>query len=445
MVDCCFNLIYMEYFEIQGGKKLKGEVVVNSSKNAAVALLMASLINKGKTVLKNVPQIEEVNRLLEVMESIGVKFEKNGRDLTIIVPKKIAIEKINRVAGERTRSIIMMIGALAGGLRNYTIPQAGGCRLGSRTIKPHLFALENLGVKIKVQAGGFAVSVGKLLSGKKIVLYETGDTVTENLLLAAAQIKGKTEIHLASSNYMVQDVCFFLEKLGVKIRGIGTSTLEIEGVESISKDVEYEISEDPIEAMFFLSIATSSGSALLIKRCPIDFLQLELLKLEKMGFKYEVVKEYLSKNGKTNLVDLKTLPSKLVALEEKIHPLPSSAGINIDNLPFFVPVAIVAKGETLIHDWVYENRAIYFVELNKLGAKVKLMDPHRVLIEGPRKLTGVEMTSPPALRPGAIILVAMLCAKGKSVLKDVYHIERGYENLVERLQKIGAGIEKKSK
>ena len=107
--------------------------------------------------------------------------------------------------------------------------------------------------------------------------------------------------------------------------------------------------------------------------------------------------------------------------------------------------AIVAKGETLIHDWVYENRAIYFVELNKLGAKVKLMDPHRVLIEGPRKLTGVEMTSPPALRPGAIILVAMLCAKGKSVLKDVYHIERGYENLVERLQEIGAVIEKKSK
>ena len=445
MVACWFNSIYMEYFEIQGGKKLRGEAIVNSSKNAAVALLMASLINKGKTVLKNVPQIEEVNRLIEVMESIGVKFEKNGRDLTIIPPKKIAVEKINRAAAERTRSIIMLIGALAGQLKSYVIPQAGGCRLGSRTIKPHLFALENLGVKIKVQAGGFAVSVGKLLSGKNIVLYETGDTVTENLLLAAAQTKGKTEIHLASSNYMVQDLCFFLEKLGVKIKGVGTSNLEIEGVDSINKEVAYEISEDPIEAMFFLSLAASSGSELLIKRCPIDFLQLELLKLEKMGFKYEITKQYLARNGKTNLVDLKTFSSKLVALEEKIHPLPSSAGINIDNLPFFVPVAIVAKGETLIHDWVYENRAIYFTELNKLGAKVKLMDPHRVLIEGPRKLTGVEMTSPPALRPGAIILVAMLAAKGKSVLRDVYHIERGYENLVERLQRLGAGIEKKRK
>jgi UDP-N-acetylglucosamine 1-carboxyvinyltransferase len=432
----------MECFEIVGGKKLKGEVTINSSKNAAVALLMAALINKGKTVLRNVPQIEEMNRLMEVLESVGVKFEKNNRNLTIIPPKEIEIKKINRVAAERTRSIIMMIGALAGQLKEYVIPQAGGCRLGSRTIKPHLFALEKTGIEIKVQAGGFKVGVKKLIPGKRIVLYETGDTVTENILLAAAQIKGKTEIHLASSNYMVQDVCFFLEKLGVKIKGIGTNNLVVEGLASINKDVEYEISEDPIEAMFFLSIAASGNSELSIKRCPIDFLELELLKLEKMGFKYEIVKKYLSKNGRTNLVDIKTFPSKLVALEEKIHPLPSAAGINIDNLPFFVPVAIFAKGETLIHDWVYENRAIYFAELNKLGAKVTLMDPHRVLVEGPKKLTGVNMTSPPALRPGAIILVAMLAAKGKSVLKDVYHIERGYENLVERLQQIGANIKR---
>ncbi len=432
----------MEYFEIIGGKKLRGEVTVNSSKNAAVGLLMASLINRGRTTLKNVPQIEEVNRLMEVMESVGVRFEKNKRDLTIIPPKQIEIGKINRAAAERTRSIIMMVGALSGQLKNYIIPQAGGCRLGSRTIKPHLFALEKTGIEIKVQADGFSVSVKKLLPGKRIVLYEKGDTVTENILLAAAQIKGKTEIHLASSNYMVQDVCFFLEKIGVKIKGIGTGNLEVDGLDSINKDVEYEISEDPIEAMFFLSIAASNGSELLIKRCPIDFLELELLKLEKMGFKYEIVKQYLSKNGKTNLVDIKTFSSKLVALEEKIHPLPSAAGINIDNLPFFVPVAIFAKGETLIHDWVYENRAIYFAELNKLGAKVTLMDPHRVLIEGPKKLKGVTMTSPPALRPGAIILVAMLAAKGKSILKDVYHIERGYENLVERLQKIGANIKR---
>lgn len=430
----------MENFEIIGGKKLKGEVTVNSSKNAAVALLMASLANRGRTTLKNVPQIEEVNRLMEVMESIGVKFEKNGRSLTIIPPRKIEIGKINKPAAEKTRSIIMIIGALAGRLKKYSIPQSGGCRLGSRTIKPHLFALENLGIKIKATNKGLDVDVKKLISGRKIVLYETGDTVTENTLIAAAQIKGKTTVHLASANYMVQDTCFFLEKLGAKIKGIGTDRLEIEGVADINKNVEYEISEDPIEAMFFLSVAACTKSALTIKRCPIDFLELELLKLEKMGFKFKITKEYLSGNKKTKLVDIKTYPSKLTALEEKIHSLPSAAGINNDNLPFFVPIAILAKGETLVYDWMYENRAIYFAEINRLGAKITLMDPHRVIIEGSRKLRGNDMECPPALRPSVIILVAMLAAKGKSVLMDIYHIERGYENLVERLGKIGAKI-----
>lgn len=429
-----------DYFEIKGGKRLKGEISVNSSKNAAVALLMASLVNKGKTTLKNVPQIEEVNRLVEVMESVGIKFEKNGKNWTIIPPKKIDIKNIDRKAAEKTRSIILIIGALAGQIKNFVIPQAGGCRMGSRTIKPHLFALEKLGIKIKVQANGFNINVQKLNPGQKVVLYELGDTVTENALLAAASIKGKTIIHLASANYMVQDVCFFLEKLGVKIKGIGTNKLEIEGKENIKKDVIYEISEDPIEAMFFLSVAVTTNSGILIKRCPIEFLNLELLKLEKMGLRFETSKEYFSRNGKTKLIDIRTYPSKLTALEEKIHPLPSSAGVNIDNLPFFVPVAVIAKGKTLIHDWVYENRAIYFAELNKLGAKISLLDPHRVYVEGPNKLKAAEVMCPPALRPSAIILVAMIAAKGKSILKGVYAINRGYENLEERLRSIGVDI-----
>lgn len=431
----------MENFEIIGGKKLSGEIAINSSKNAAAALLIGALINRGKTTLKNVPQIEEVNRLLEVLESIGTKVIRNKRDITIIPAKKIRLDKINRQAAEKTRSIILMIGALAGQLKKYVIPQAGGCRLGSRTVKPHLFALENLGVKISSKSNGFLVNIRKLKPTKKIILFESGDTATENVLLAAAQIPSKTVVKFASANYMVQDLCFFLEKLGVKIKGIGTMTLEIEGISSINKDVTYEISEDPIEAMFFISIAAGTASQFLIKRCPIDFLELELLKLQKMGFKYEASEEYLSKNKRTKLVDIKTYPSKLSALEEKIHPAtPSSAGINIDNLPFFVPIAIKAKGKTLIHDWVYENRAIYFAELNKLGAKITLLDPHRVIIEGPSSLHAGEIMCPPALRPAAIILVAMLMAPGKSVLKNVYSINRGYENLEERLGKLGAKI-----
>ncbi|PJA88309.1 MAG: UDP-N-acetylglucosamine 1-carboxyvinyltransferase, partial [Candidatus Moranbacteria bacterium CG_4_9_14_3_um_filter_36_9] len=280
-----------------------------------------------------------------------------------------------------------------------------------------------------------------LKSAKKIVQYESGDTVTENILLAASQTKGKTIVHMASANYQVQDLCFFLEKLGVKIKGIGTTTLEIEGKKNINKNIIYEISEDPIEAMFFLAVAIVTQSQLKLQRCPIEFLELELLKLEKMGFKYKILKEYLAKNAKTKLIDIETYPSKLIALEEKIYGRPFP-GLNIDNLPFFVPIVAFAKGKTLIHDWVFEDRAGYFVELNKLGMKIKLSDVHRVEVFGPSQLKGTEMVCPPALRPGAIILVAMLAAKGKSKLKEIYHIERGYKNLVERLHKLGADIKR---
>ena len=434
----------MEYFEIIGGKKLKGAIEVNSSKNAAVALLAASLINKGKTTLRNVPQIEEVRRWTEVLKSVGASIERKDRNLIIIPPEKINIKSIDKSAAQKTRSVILLLGSLSGRLDNYFIPQSGGCKLGERTVRPHLFALENFGMKIKSTRDGFKVSAKNSKPAKKVVMYESGDTVTENAILAASQIKGKTVIHLASANYMVQDLCFFLGKLGVKISGIGTSTLEIEGLSEIKKDVEYEISEDPIEAMFFISLAVVTKSEILVKRSPIEFLELELLKLEKMGQRYKIEKEYFSRNKKTKLADIRIIPSNLEALEDKIHSLPFP-GINIDNLPFFVPIAMVARGRTLIHDWVFENRAVYFAELNRLGARITLLDPHRVYVEGGSKLSGAEMICPPALRPSAIILVAMLSAKGKSVLREVYAIQRGYERIEERLQKLGADIKRVKK
>ena len=426
-------------FKIEGGHKLSGTVKVNSSKNAAVALLCASLINKGKTTLKNVPKIEEVNRIIEVLISMGVIVKWQGNDLEINPSNGIQINKIDKEAATKTRSVLMLLGPLAHLFKTFNLPLSGGCKLGERTVRPHLFALEKLGVKIKTYHDHYAIASTKL-KPSEVVLYEMGDTVTENALLAAAKIKGVTTIKLASSNYMVQDLCHFLQTLGVKIEGIGTPTLKIHGKPEINTRVTFYLSEVPIEAMLFLSLAATTNSSIVIERCPIDFLQLELLKLEKMGFKYKILKQYKSHNGVTNLVDIKTLPSRLTALEEKIHPLPFP-GLNIDNLPFFVPIATQAKGTTLIHDWVYENRAIYYMELNKLRANIILADPHRVYVEGPTKLRGAEVICPPALRPAAIILIAMLAAEGTSILRNVYSINRGYENLVQRLQSLGAKIE----
>lgn len=426
-------------FKIEGGHKLAGKVAVNTSKNAAVALLCASLLNSGKTLLKNVPKIEEVYRVIEVLVSIGVSVKWQGNDVEIN-PGKINLNNIDKEAAIKTRSVLMLLGPLSHLLKTFNLPLSGGCKLGERTVRPHLFALEKLGVQIQTHHDHYAVTSAKLKSAE-VVLYEMGDTVTENALMAAAKINGVTTIKLASSNYMVQDLCHFLQVLGVKIEGIGTPILKVHGKPHINQRAEFYLSEDPIEAMLFLSLAATTNSAITIERCPIDFLQLELLKLEKMGFKYKIVKRYKSHNGATELVDIKTFPSKLIALEEKIHPQTSNAGVNIDNLPFFVPIATQAKGTTLIHDWVYENRAIYYMELNKLRANIILADPHRVYVEGPSELRAAEVICPPALRPAAIILIAMLAARGASILRNVYSINRGYENLVQRLQSLGAKIE----
>ncbi len=424
--------------KIEGGHKLSGEIVTKTSKNGAMGLLAASLLNKNKTIIKNVPKIEEVQRMIEVFESIGVSIKWNGTDLEIKPPEKLKLRELDKVAAEKTRSIIMLIGALIHQFKKFNLPQPGGCKLGSRTVKPHLFALENYGVEIETKDKYYVVKAPELKPAE-MVLYESGDTVTENALIAAALIPGKTVIKYASANYMVQEVCFFLEQCGVKIEGIGTTTLTVHGVKEINQPITYYLSEDPIDTMFFLATAIVTNSSLTIKRAPIDFLELELLKLEKMGFKYKILKKYKALNGQTNLVDIKTSPSKLTALEEKIECRPYP-GLNMDNLPFFAIIASQAKGTTLLHDWPYEKRAIYTKDIDKLGANTNLVDPHRLYITGPSKLKSAEIICPPALRPAAILLIGMLGAEGTSILRNIYSINRGYEDVVARLNSIGAKI-----
>jgi UDP-N-acetylglucosamine 1-carboxyvinyltransferase len=429
-------------FKIDGGRKLKGSITVRTSKNGALGVMCASLLNKGKTTIKNAPKIEEVYRISEVLQSIGFKVEWKDNDLIITPSQKINIKSIADESGAatRTRTCVTLIGSLIHLSDDFKISQPGGCRLGSRTVKPYVYALERLGVDIKTTSKHYEVSHKGLKANREIIMYEAGDTVTETVIMAAALIPGKTTIKFASANYMVQDVCFYLEQAGVKIEGIGTSTLVVHGVEKIDKDIAYELGEDPIEAMSLISAAIVTKSAISILSCPIDFLELELLKLEKMGFKYKIVKRYKGKNGKINLVDIVTEPSNLVALEEKIHAQPYP-GINIDNLPFFALIGAFATGETFIHDWTYEERAIYYKELDKLGVESILADPHRFYVKGPAHLKAAEIICPPALRPSVIILLAMLAAPGTSILRNVYNINRGYEDLAERLNKIGAKIE----
>ena len=426
-------------FKVEGGRKLRGTIVTNTSKNGAINMMVAALVNSGTTVLRDIPHIEEVSRYKELLESIGVKIKWTHDDtaLEITPPKKLSFLKINKSVAEKIRSFTFA-GAFIHFSDSFTLPHSGGCKMGERTVASHKYALDYLGVNVETKSDHYIISYKKLKPGI-IPLYESSDTGAITALIAASKIEGVTIIKFAPPNYQVQDVCFLLESFGIKIDGIGTTTLTVYGKEKINCNVEHYNSEDPIESMFFLSAGIVTKSKLTVTRCPIEFLTLELEKLKRMGLLYKQSKSYLAKNSRTSLVDITISPSRLTAPHDKIHTQPFP-GINNDNLPFFVPISCFAEGQTLIHDWTWENRAIYFTELNRLGADIKLLDPHRALVTGVTKLRGAQIVSPPALRPTAIILIAMLAAEGQSLLRNVYSIKRGYADIAERLNSIGAKI-----
>lgn len=272
-------------FRVHGGRKLSGSIATKTSKNAAVALLCASLLNKGKTTLRHVARIEEVNRIIEVLQSIGVKTRWIGEenDLEIIPPKTLSLNHIDVEAAKRTRSIIMFLGPLLHQYSEFELPFAGGCNLGTRTVEPHMTGLAPFGLSVTATNNEYVVVSSPHKVDKTILLTERGDTVTENVLMAAARYDGTVTIRNASPNYMVQDLCYFLQKLGVEVEGIGTTTLRVTGRKSIDQDVEYFPSEDPIEAMSFIAAAAVTDSEITVQRAPIEFLEIELAVLAGMG------------------------------------------------------------------------------------------------------------------------------------------------------------------
>ncbi len=429
-------------FEISGPTTLSGEIEVRTSKNAAVALLCASLLNRGRTVLRGIARIEEVDRICDVLESIGVQVNwiSGGTDLELIRPERLTPETIDQKAARRTRSILMFLGPLMHEFDNFELPYAGGCDLGARTVQPHMLALHRLGLKVAAHDNQYhATVVRDGAEEHHITLVERGDTVTENAIMAAARTPGLTVIRNASGNYMVQDLCFYLRELGVEIKGIGTTTLKIQGVPEIDRDVEYFISEDPIEAMSLLTAGIVTRSEITVRRCPIEFLEVEMAVLDEMGQRFELSDEYASRNGQTRLVDVTVKPSDLVAPLDKIHPMPFP-GLNIDNLSFFALICATAEGQSVIYDWVYDNRAVHLKKLADLGANVTVMDAHKLMIIGPTKWRGRDIECPPALRPSVCLFLAALAARGTTILRDVYVINRGYEDLPQRFNQLGAKI-----
>ena len=322
---------------------------------------------QGRTTLRNLARIEEVNRILEVLASIGVRTRwiPGSNDLEIVPPSGSTWAPSTSRPRAAPAPSSCSSARCCTTTTAFLLPYAGGCDLGTRTVEPHLTALRHFGLDVVATHGLYEATVRPDRRRPGRSCSPSAATPSPRTpCMAAARHDGATVIRNASPNYMVQDLCFFLVRLGVRIDGIGTTTLTVHGLDDIDVDVEYSPSEDPIEAMSLLAAAVVTGSEITIRRVPIEFMEIELATLEGMGMEYRPLDEYRSANGHTRLVDLTTEPGPLHAPIDKIHPMPFP-GLNIDNLPFFALIGAVAEGSTLIHDWVYDNRAIYLTELDE--------------------------------------------------------------------------------
>lgn len=426
-------------FIIKGGRKLKGSIEVRGAKNAAFAVLAATLLTKETCEIDNVPLVEDVFVMLEIFKSIGVQYEFIAERTLKISAASLSPKDIRHDMVEKIRASVLLCGALPMRAARFTLTKPGGCSIGSRILGPHIDALAHVGVAIRKRGKYLDVVKRESAGDRAIVLSEMSVTATENAVLASVVRTGTVTIYCAAAEPYVQDLCHMLVKMGAHISGIGTNTLVIKGVARLH-GVKHFIMPDPIEMGTFITLAACTKSRIIIKNAVPEFIRFDMLKFEEAGV---IVK---TRNRKKitggwgyETVDMEVVPSQLMAVK-KVHNMPYP-GLCPDLLPMFVVLMTQARGVSLIHDWMYEGRLKYIEELKRMGADAFICDPHRALITGPTPLEGKEITSFD-LRAGAVLIIAALMAKGTTVIRNVYQVDRGYENIEGRLKKIGARIER---
>jgi UDP-N-acetylglucosamine 1-carboxyvinyltransferase len=416
----------LEKFTIRGKRKLSGIIDVRGSKNAAFPILAASLLTDKTCQISNLPLIKDVMKMLEILERIGAKITWLGeREINIncsdIDPSFLPKELIGHLRGS-----IVLLGPLLARFGKLKFPLPGGDQIGARPIDTHLDAFSQMGVKVNSNNKSLHFE-GKIKNGE-VILREFSVTATSNIISAAALIPGKTVIKVASYDYEIQELIKVLSQMGVKIINFSDNSFIIEGKKRLN-GFKAQLVSDPLETGTFLTMALATRSKIMIKKASIQFLTLFLKRLKDFGAKFEI------KNSEEILV----LPSPILKMD-KIQSLPYP-GIATDLQPELGVLATQSKGPTLIHDPLYEGRLKYLDELNKMGASIIFCDPHRAIINGPTQLYGKEIPSLD-IRSGAAFITAGLVASGKTIINDTYPIDRGYEKIEERLQKLGADVQR---
>ncbi|MBN1494651.1 UDP-N-acetylglucosamine 1-carboxyvinyltransferase [Candidatus Peregrinibacteria bacterium] len=416
----------MGKFVINGGKKLNGEIRVGGSKNASLPIICASLLCKGQSIIKNVPDISDIHSLLKILEHLGcsVKFQKNT---VTINPEKLKSADINGELVCRMRASILLLGPMLARFKKVSMSYPGGCVLGKRPVDAHITALKELGCKV-VDDKQHIILVAAQLNGADITMPEISVTATENAIMAAAFAKGKTVIRLAACEPHVQDLCGFLNKCGAKIKGVGTHELHIEGVKSL-KACTYSVTGDYLEAGTYAIAAALTGGDVKITGIDPHDLDSFLQALKEAGVNFETNKSFIH-----------IRPTKNIQAVAKIRTAVYPSFPTDLQAPFAV-LLTQAKGESKIYETLFEGRLNYLFELEKMGARFEIINPHQAIIKGPRKLKGVPISSWD-IRAGAAMILAALCADGKTEINNIEFIDRGYENIEDKLQSLGADIKR---
>lgn len=418
----------MQVFEIEGGKTLSGEIEVRGSKNAAAPIIAATLLTTEPCILSNVPLIEDIFKLLEILKSMGSEVEWLEERKVKITNKNIDPEKMDFALVKKIRMSILLLGSLSARFEKFRLYHPGGCVIGARPVDAHMDALHKLGVSVTKNESIYDVDASKKRSAS-IVLREFSVTATENAMMLAAGLPGKSVIKIAAAEPHVEDLGVFLRSMGAKISGLGTHTLEIEGAEHLH-GAEHAIIPDPIEAATFLILGMVTKSDLAVRNARKDHLDLVLEKLSEFGARFEFGNDFI-----------RIMPSEAIVSPGKVK-VELYPGIPTDTQSLFGVLAAFSEGETLIHDHMFEGRFNYLQGLEMMGVRSTILNPHQAMIHGAEKIKGTKIRSYD-LRAGASLIIAALAASGTSVIEEIEQVDRGYEKIEERLQKIGANIIRK--
>jgi len=417
---------------IQGGKRLKGEITPAGNKNEALAILAASLLTEETIRLKNVPDIGDVRDIIEIMRDIGVDVKKLGEHEYLIKALSIKKTELNPELCSRIRGSFLFAAPILVRCGRVKLPKPGGDKIGRRRIDTHMLALKALGVNIGVR-DGYELEIGTSLHGADIFLDEASVMATENTIMAATFAEGKTTIINAASEPHVQGLCKFLNYLGARISGIGSNILTVEGVKRLNGG-EYQISQDHIEAGSFIGLAAATHSELLIKNAPVEHMRAIFLAFEKLGIRLEIDKRDIFIPVQKKMKVVTDIGGAIPKIDDSPWP-----GFPADLVSIALVSATQAEGTVLIFEKMFESRLYFVDDLISMGAKIVLCDPHRAVIVGSSDLHGEEIVSPD-IRAGMALLIASLCAKGKSIIHNIRQIDRGYEKIDERLCSLGADI-----